>query len=148
MIYLWRGLTLKQIFRKKWTYGQPLDSTLLWWFGFIATLISGDGSRSFRRSELILRAHSHTVKTKFFFGVCQFFSILHLRLLCVPGPLTRQGLKYYYRPQGEGNVFTGVCLSTIGLMATRSLLILVTARSVCILLECFLVTNHYIVAAK
>ena len=38
----------------------------------------------------------------------------------------------------EGNVFTGVCLSTIGLVATRSLLILVTARSVRILLECFL----------
>ena len=32
-----------------------------------------------------------------------------------------------------------VILSTIGLMATRSLLILVTARSVRILLECFLV---------
>ena len=35
----------------------------------------------------------------------------------------------------EGNVFTGVCLSTIGLMDTGSLLGLV----VCILLECFLV---------
>ena len=34
--------------------------------GFIATLISGDGSSSFRR------AHSHTVKAKFFFGVCHF----------------------------------------------------------------------------
>ena len=44
-----------------------------------------------------------------------------------------------YRPQGEGNVFTGVCLSTIGLLANRSLLDLVTARSVRILLECFLV---------
>ena len=30
-----------------------------------------------------------------------------------------------YQPQGEGNVFTGVCLFTIGLMATRSLLVLV-----------------------
>ena len=39
----------------------------------------------------------------------------------------------------EGNVFTGVCLSTIGHMATRSLAILVTARSVRILLVCFLV---------
>ena len=39
----------------------------------------------------------------------------------------------------EGNIFTGVCLSTIGVMATRSPLILVTARSVLILLECFLV---------
>ena len=38
----------------------------------------------------------------------------------------------------EGNVFTGVCLSTIGLIDTRSLLGL-TARSVRILLECFLV---------
>ena len=35
----------------------------------------------------------------------------------------------------EGNVFTGVYLSAIGLMATRSLLILVTTRSVRILLE-------------
>ena len=32
-----------------------------------------------------------------------------------------------------------VILCTIGLMATRSLFVLVTARSVCILLECFLV---------
>ena len=39
----------------------------------------------------------------------------------------------------EGNVSTGACLSTIGLMATQSLLILVTARSVCVLLKCFLV---------
>ena len=39
----------------------------------------------------------------------------------------------------EGNVFTGVCLSTIGLMATRSLLGPVTVRSVRILLKCFLV---------
>ena len=31
----------------------------------------------------------------------------------------------FYRPQGEGNVFTGVCLSIISLMATRSLLGLV-----------------------
>ena len=40
----------------------------------------------------------------------------------------------------EGNVFTGVCLSTVSLMTTWPLLILVTARSVHILLECFLVT--------
>ena len=44
-----------------------------------------------------------------------------------------------YRPQGKGNVFTGVCLSTISLMVTNSLLGLGTLRSVCILLECFLV---------
>ena len=46
----------------------------------------------------------------------------------------------YYRPQGKV-MFSqaSVILSTIGLMDTRSLLILVTARSVCILLECFLV---------
>ena len=43
-----------------------------------------------------------------------------------------------YRPQGEGIVFTGVCLSTIGLPTTDSLLGLLTARSVRILLECFL----------
>ena len=49
----------------------------------------------------------------------------------------------HYRPQGEGNVFTGVYLSTIGLMATRSLLGLVTTREVHILLECFLVSNTY-----
>ena len=39
---------------------------------------------------------------------------------------------------GKGNVFTGVCLFTISLMATWLLLILVTAWSVHILLECFL----------
>ena len=38
----------------------------------------------------------------------------------------------------EGNVFTLVCLSTIGLLAIRSLVILVMARSVRVLLECFL----------
>ena len=48
----------------------------------------------------------------------------------------------------EGNVFTGVCLSTIGLMDTGSLLGLVTARSVCILLECFLVKSIKIEADK
>ena len=46
---------------------------------------------------------------------------------------------HYYRLQGEGNVFTGVCLSTIGLVATHSLLDLVTVRLVRILLDCFLV---------
>ena len=44
----------------------------------------------------------------------------------------------------EGNVFTGVGLSTIGLIDTGSLLGLVTARSVRILLECFLVIGVYI----
>ena len=39
----------------------------------------------------------------------------------------------------EGNIFTGVCLSTIGLMDIGSLLGLVTAQSVLTLLECFLV---------
>ena len=48
---------------------------------------------------------------------------------------------HFYRPQGEGNVFTGVRLSTIGLMATRSLLGLITALSLRILLECFLVIH-------
>ena len=38
---------------------------------------------------------------------------------------------FNYRPQGKGNVFTGVCLSTIGLMAM--------AQPVRIILECFLV---------
>ena len=32
---------------------------------------------------------------------------------------------YCYRPQRKGNVFAGVCLSPIGLMVTRSLLVLV-----------------------
>ena len=42
----------------------------------------------------------------------------------------------------EGNVFTGVCLYTIGLVATRSLLDLVIARLVRILLECRLVCKR------
>ena len=41
----------------------------------------------------------------------------------------------------ECNVFTGVCLSTIGLTDIGSLLGLVTARLVRILLECFLVST-------
>ena len=44
----------------------------------------------------------------------------------------------------EGNVFTGVCLSTIGLMDTGSLLDLVMPRSVRILLECFLVQFYFL----
>ena len=43
----------------------------------------------------------------------------------------------------EGNVFTGVCLCTISLMATQSLLGLVTVRSVQFLLECFLVISGF-----
>ena len=45
---------------------------------------------------------------------------------------------YHYRPQGKV-MFSqaSVILSTVGLMATQSLLILVTTRSVRILLECF-----------
>ena len=43
----------------------------------------------------------------------------------------------------EGKVFTAVCLSTISLMDTGSLLGLVTVRSVRILLECFLVYDHF-----
>ena len=35
----------------------------------------------------------------------------------------------------EGNVFTGVCLSTMGLMDMGSLIHLVMVQSVCILLE-------------
>ena len=48
-----------------------------------------------------------------------------------------------YRSQGEGNVFTGACLSTIALFATRSLLGLVIVRLVRILLECFLVNRVF-----
>ena len=49
--------------------------------------------------------------------------------------------RYYYRLQGKVMFSQAyVILSTISLMATGSLLILVTAWSVCMLLECFLVT--------
>ena len=47
---------------------------------------------------------------------------------------------YFYRPQGEGNIFTGVRLSTIGLMASRLLLGFVRAPSVRILLEYFFIS--------
>ena len=47
------------------------------------------------------------------------------------------------RLQWKGTVFTCVGLFTIGLMATGSLLILVTVRSVRILLECFLVRESF-----
>ena len=50
---------------------------------------------------------------------------------------------FLYRPQGEGYVFTGVCLSTIGLMAIRPMLGLVTVWLVRILLEGFLVLFYY-----
>ena len=50
-----------------------------------------------------------------------------------------KGIHPYLPTTREGNVFTDVCLSTIGLIDTGSLLGLVTARSVRILLECFLV---------
>ena len=51
----------------------------------------------------------------------------------------------YYRPHGKV-IFSQACISralvlvlTVGLMTTRSLLILVTARSLRILVECFLI---------
>ena len=50
---------------------------------------------------------------------------------------------HIYRPQGKGNVFTVVCLSTISLTDTGSLLGLVMARLVRILQECFLVIRGY-----
>ena len=54
-------------------------------------------------------------------------------------------LKGKYVPTARDvSVFTCVCLSTIGLMAPRSLLGLVTARSVRILLECFLVAIFFV----
>ena len=43
----------------------------------------------------------------------------------------------------EGDVFTSVCLFTISLKDAGSLLGLVAARSVRILLECFLVSNGF-----
>ena len=43
----------------------------------------------------------------------------------------------------ESNIFTGICLSKIGLMPTDSLLGLVTVQSVRILLECFLVRQMF-----
>ena len=53
-------------------------------------------------------------------------------------------LHLYYALQGKVMFSkTSVILSTIGLKATRSLLILVTARSLRILLECFLVWDIY-----
>ena len=69
-----------------------------------------------------------------FYGnyLMQFGPCLHVTFF-IPCPL------FTDRPKGEGNVFTGVCLSTIGLMASRSLLGLVTVRSARILLKCFLV---------
>ena len=53
-------------------------------------------------------------------------------------------LYYYYRPQGKV-IFSqaSAILSTIGLMATRPLLNLVTAPSVCIPVDCFLVVLYY-----
>ena len=50
----------------------------------------------------------------------------------------KNAVQYLLPTAREGYVFTGVCLSAIGLVATPSLLILVTARSVRILLEGFL----------
>ena len=48
----------------------------------------------------------------------------------------------------EGNKRLSVILFTIGIMASRSLLILVMAWSVCILLECFLVLNENITKTR
>ena len=59
--------------------------------------------------------------------------------------ISQRGLRqtYYLPTASESNVFADVCLSTIGLMDTRSLLGLVTARSVGILLECILVWQMF-----
>ena len=68
-----------------------------------------------------------------------YFKFLVLTNLLVAGGNQQRSPQPLLPTAREGNVFTDVCLSTIGLIATRSLLVLVTARSVCILLECFLV---------
>ena len=40
-------------------------------------------------------------------------------LVCVLHASKIRQCAYIYRPQGKGNVFTGVCLSTIGLLVNR-----------------------------
>ena len=65
------------------------------------------------------------------------------------GSLTKQGEKnsHQFVPSlptaREGNVFTDFCLSTIGLMNIASVLSLIMARSLCILLECFLIHSDF-----
>ena len=59
-----------------------------------------------------------------------FFDVCHLL------PTAREGNVFYWR--------LSVILFTVSLMAIRSLLILVTARSVRILLECFLVPSSFL----
>ena len=65
------------------------------------------------------------------------------------GSLTKRGEKNSHQfvssipTSREGHVFTGVCLSTIGLMNTASVLCLIMARSLCILLECFLIHSDF-----
>ena len=73
-----------------------------------------------------------------------FLDLLCLMFIdsCALGKLTRLqfcNIVTCYRPQGK-IMFSQVCvvLSTIGLMATRLLLILGIVRAVCILLECFI----------
>ena len=79
---------------------------------------------------------------------CQFFAENCMKMkefgppggARVPGapPLRSANVYIFTDRKGKVMFFTGICLSTICLMATRSLLGLVTARSVRILLECFL----------
>ena len=57
-----------------------------------------------------------------------------------------KSIAVFYRPQKEGNVFTGVSLSITGLMVIHSLFGLFTVRSLHILLECSLVNKGLLVA--
>ena len=75
--------------------------------------------------------YSFFVSRSFFIRQTKFNTLLSEHIFL------HSAVRDYYRPQGEGNVFTGVCLYTIGLMAARSLLGL-TARSVRILWNAFL----------
>ena len=72
------------------------------------------------------------------------FQIKHIAYTYLFGRSRQRQGQNIYRPQGKV-MFSqaSVILSTIGPMATRSLLILVTVRLVRILLECFLVLSKY-----
>ena len=81
--------------------------------------------------QLLTQQLVHTIVTveknrKFDWALVAIYTARHRFLDRDLTEIESIGFNDNYRPQGEGNVFTSVCLSTMGLMTTWSLLSLVS----------------------
>ena len=114
-----------------------------YWNQIYCNSLSLDKNRyTFKTQEIYIVIASPTTNTAPIKKQANIWTIFAFKLqIMLQRKLVNKG---HYRLQGKV-MFSeaSVILSTIGLMATRSLLILVTAQSIRILLECFLVTTLF-----